>query len=152
AKKTLPANEGTVILAKALESAGLKAEAIGQVKAALAQQPSNTNARRQLIQQLSQSGRITEARAQLQQLIDQPGLADGEAVWARRTLAVNMTIPASVSAFQTSYQLIEKNRKQGSLSDDDRRALAVVYAAQRTREIEGKTARQHAIQLLSELT
>ena len=90
--------------------AGLKAEALGHVQAAVAFEPSNGNARRQLVQQLLQTGHIAEAREKLQSFVDQPGVAADDASWARRTLALNLTIAPSLSAFQKSVQLLEANK------------------------------------------
>jgi cellulose synthase operon protein C len=151
ARQTLPTNEGTMILAKALETAGLKAEALGQVQAAVAMEPANADARRQLIQRLSQTGRIAEARQQLQSMVDQPGIAAQDAVWARRTLAINLTVAPSWEAFQKSVQLLELNKNNGAMSDDDLRATAAVFAAQRTRPLADKSARQEAIRHLNEI-
>jgi tetratricopeptide (TPR) repeat protein len=151
AKRTLPANEGTIILARALETAGLRTEAMSQVQAAVAIEPANIDARRQLVQQLSQTGRIAEARQQLQSMINQPGISDQDAVWARRTLAVNLTASPSLDSFRTSVQLLESNKNNGTMADEDLRALATVFAAQRARPIADKTARQEAIGLLNQI-
>lgn len=151
AKQTLPANEASIILAKALGMAGLKAEALGQVQAAVAFEPSNPTARRQLVQQLLQTGRIAEARQELQSFVDQPGIAADEASWARRTLAVNLTIAPSLPAFQKSRQLLDANKSASGMSDDDVRAMATVFAAQRNRLVEGQPARQIAIRMLGEI-
>lgn len=150
-KRTLPANEGTLILAKALETAGLKAEALSQVQAAVALEPANADARRQLIQRLSQTGRIAEAREQLQSMVDQPGISAQDAAWARRSLAVNLTVAPSRESFEKSIQLLEQNKNNGTMADDDLRSLATVFAAQRTRLLADKTARQEAIRLLTEI-
>ncbi len=151
AKKSLPPNEASVILARALGLAGLKAEALGHVQAAVAFEPSNGNARRQLVQQLLQTGHIAEAREKLQSFVDQPGVAADDASWARRTLALNLTIAPSLSAFQKSVQLLDANKGAGGLADEDLRAMATVFAAQRNRPMNGTTARQDAMRMLGEI-
>ncbi|MFL6547021.1 MAG: hypothetical protein ACJ8LM_17800, partial [Candidatus Udaeobacter sp.] len=109
------------------------------------------SARRQLVQQLMQTGRIAEARAQLQLMVDQPATPADDAIWARRRLAVNLTMTPSLASLQKSLQMLESNASNGRLADDDLRAKATVFAAQRSRLLNGKSARHEAIRLLSEI-
>lgn len=149
AKRAMPGNEAALILARALDAAGLGREALGQVQAAVAQEPSNVHARQRLIQQLSHTGRLAEARQQLQAMVEQQGLSPTDAAWARRTLAVNLTASPSLASFEQSMQLLADDRGQDR--DDILRAKASVLAAQRIRPFQGKTARQAAIACLADI-
>lgn len=152
ARKVITGPEAVVTLGKALEAAGLSNEAMQELQRGLARDPGNSSARRRFVQLLQQSGHLVEARKNLQVIIDQPKVKAEDLAWARRTLALSLTVAPSLAAFQQSLQLIESNQKVTPASDEDLRALASVYAAQRSRPLAGgTTARRHAIELLKQL-
>jgi tetratricopeptide (TPR) repeat protein len=148
AKRQIPANESAIILTRSLDRAGLPNEVRNALYQSVGTMPAETISR-ESIQKLLQFGRIDEARRQLQTMIDSGNPDDLS--WARRTLAVNLTIAPSLEAFQRSLRLLEANKSGNVLGDDDLRALAHVYAVQKHRMLDNVSARQRAIQLYSEL-
>jgi len=150
--RKLQGPESAVVLGKALDAAGLTGDAMQELQRALSRDPGNSAARRRYVQLLQQTGKLAESRQHLQVIIDQPKVNADDLAWARRTLAMSLTVAPSLAAFQQSLALLEANRRGGAAADDDLRALATVYAAQRSRPLDGgTTARRRAIELLKQL-
>lgn len=152
AKKRLPAGEANIVLSRGLEIAGLPAEQSKAIQLAVGLNSNGNKSARQTALQFQQSGRWQEARQRLQQMIDDPAITAEDAAWARRALAINLTIAPSLQAYQSALKLLDANRTGGQFSPDDEFALAMVHAAQRSRIVttDGKSGRQEAIRLLSD--
>lgn len=130
ARKSLPADRTSIVLV----AAGKPADPSAAVR-------STAESSRTRIEQHLKTGRITEAREALAALIAAPNTSGPDREWARRTLAINLTIEPSQASFRKSLELLDANPG----NDDDQRAYALVYGAQRTAPLgDGRTCRAEA--------
>jgi tetratricopeptide (TPR) repeat protein len=154
-REKMPPIEAHLVVGRALESVRQPDAATKEYEAAAALNPADTRPLRLLANLALTRRRGDEARQRLEQITALPTPSSrGDQAWARRTLAVQLTLAApSADALRRALTLVDQNKVNGQLTDDDQRARVLILAAQRGQPIsESKlTARQEAIRTLEEL-
>jgi tetratricopeptide (TPR) repeat protein len=143
-----------LVSGKAFESARQFDVAQREYESAAALKPDDTRPLKMLAMLAATRGETEESRRRLEQIVALPNPSVPEdQTWARRTLAVQLAMSQSAEALGRALALVDQNKVNGQLSDDDQRARVLILAAQRGRLLpDGNgTARREAIRILEEL-
>jgi tetratricopeptide (TPR) repeat protein len=152
-REALPPIEAHLVVGRALESVGQFDVAQQEYESAAALKPDETRPLRLLAALATGRARPDEAQKWLEQLVAIPNpTSPDDQAWARRTLALQVAARQPGAGFARALDLLDKNKIDDQLPDDDRRVRALVLAAQKSRPLAGGTsARQEAIRTLEDL-
>ncbi len=146
--------EARLVVGHALEGAKRFDDARKEYDAARELKPEDTRPLKSLAQLYRKMNRPDDARQAVEALAALPNpTAPEDARWARQVLVAQLAQTPSWEACRKALDLLERNRIDGELSEDDQRARALVLATQKARVLPdvGRTARQEAIRTLEAL-
>jgi tetratricopeptide (TPR) repeat protein len=153
-RETMAPIEAHLVVGRALESVGQLDAAQKEYENAAALKPDETQPLRLLAALSLRRGQSDEASKRLEQIVRIANPTSPEdQIWARRTLALQIAAKQPSEGFARALELLEKNKIDDHLPDDDQRARALVLAAQKSRQLPGgnTSARREAIRSLEDL-
>ncbi|HEY1376262.1 MAG TPA: tetratricopeptide repeat protein, partial [Gemmataceae bacterium] len=153
-REKMPPIEAHLVVGRALELARQPDAAQKEYESAAALNPNDTRPLTLLAKLAMARGRADEACKWLEQIVglSSPTAAEDRA-WARRTLAAQIVLAPSAATLQRALALLDANKVNDKLGDDDVRVRVLVLAAQRSGPVPGSTltGRREAIRTLEEL-
>lgn len=151
AERKLPKDQAALALAQCYEALGRKERAQELYRAALAARPDDVAVLQGIASFYVRAGQLQEAQPYLRRINDEfPNKAPEAAAWARRTLALLLTLAGDYQQAREallSFEKAERAKGPGGDAALDQRTRAWLLAMQKNQQ-----ERRQAIRLLEELT
>src|SRR6056297_646114 len=154
AKETLAQATAAVDVSESADALAQAYEAVGETDLALKycniarqSRPEDSGVMRRLAALYLRSGQTAGAKPLLEQLVSTEGPAEtADRTWARRNLAIYFALERDGGGLEQVKELLAANEAEIGRTDNDRRTLAIAYAAQKD-----ATATLQAILILEDL-